>query len=239
MANEWFTGWRHVFKLDPDKELTDEALDAICLSGTDAIMVGGSSGVTFENTVDLMSRIRRYEVPCALEVSSMDGAVPGFDGYFIPMVLNTDRAEWILGHQTMGLLEYGTFVPWDETAAEGYIILNGEATAAKLSGANAGLGTQEVIALTRMATRIMKLPVVYFEYSGRFGDMELVRQAAAQAGADSRVFYGGGIDSAERARQAAEAVDTVVVGNVIYTDLDKALSTVAAVKDASYVRRNG
>lgn len=89
MLADSIQSWKHVFKLDPDKELDDEALDAVCMSGTDAIMVGGSSGVTYENTVDLLSRVRRYEVPCVLEVSDLEAVVPGFDLYMIPMVLNT------------------------------------------------------------------------------------------------------------------------------------------------------
>ncbi|MGV2644590.1 geranylgeranylglyceryl/heptaprenylglyceryl phosphate synthase, partial [Clostridium perfringens] len=64
---EMIQSWRHVFKLDPDKEIDDETLDVVCLSGTDAIMVGGSPGVTYENTVDLLSRVRRYELPCVQE----------------------------------------------------------------------------------------------------------------------------------------------------------------------------
>ncbi|MDQ6422470.1 heptaprenylglyceryl phosphate synthase [Paenibacillus sp. LHD-117] len=225
----WYSHWRHAFKLDPDKNISDEALDAVCLSGTDAIIVGGSSGVTFENTVDLMSRIRRYEVDCALEVSTLEGAVPGFDGYFVPLVLNTDRAEWIIGRQLEGLKEYGTFVPWDETAAQGYIILNEEATAAKLTGAKAPRDEEELIAHVRMADRLMRLPVIYLEYSGRFGDMELLKQASRHV-SQARLFYGGGIDSAEKAGMAAEHAHTVVVGNILYNDLQAALSTVGAVK---------
>ncbi|CAM4305089.1 heptaprenylglyceryl phosphate synthase [Paenibacillus alkaliterrae] len=231
MSERWFSGWRHVFKLDPDRTITDEALDAICTSGTDAIIVGGSSGITFENTVDLMARIRRYAVDCALEVSTLEGAVPGFDGYFVPLVLNTNRAEWINGRQTEGLKEYGTFVPWEETAAQGYIILNAEATAAKLTGAQTELGEDELIAHVRMADRLMQLPVIYLEYSGRFGDMQLVKRARG-AVVNAQLFYGGGIDDADKARQAGEAAHTVVVGNVIYTDLTAALSTVAAVQKA-------
>lgn len=228
MNDLWFSGWRHVFKLDPDRELNDDALDAICTSGTDAVIVGGSSGVTFENTVDLMARIRRYEVDCALEVSTLDGAVPGFDGYFIPLVLNTNRAEWITGWQTEGLKEYGSFVPWEETAAQGYIILNAEATAAKITEAQTELSEAELIAHVRMADRLMRLPVIYLEYSGRFGDMELVKRART-AIVHAQLFYGGGIDNADKARQAAEFAHTVVVGNIIYNDLAAALSTVAAV----------
>ncbi|MEK3885193.1 heptaprenylglyceryl phosphate synthase [Paenibacillus sp. PL2-23] len=229
MSEAWYSGWRHVFKLDPDKDISDEALDALCMSGTDAILVGGSSGVTFENTVDLMSRVRRYEVDCALEVSTLDGAVPGFDGYFVPLVLNTERVEWIIGKQIEGLREYGTFVPWEETAAQGYIILNEDATAAKLTGANASLDEDAVIAHVRMADRLMRLPVIYLEYSGMFGDMELLKQARRHV-SQARLFYGGGIDSAEKARQAAEHAHTIVVGNIIYNDLEAALSTVAAIR---------
>ncbi|CAM4525300.1 putative glycerol-1-phosphate prenyltransferase [Paenibacillus endophyticus] len=230
MNGSWFASWRHVFKLDPERVISDEALDAICTSGTDAIIVGGSSGVTFENIVDLMSRIRRYEVDCALEVSTLDGAVPGFDGYFIPLVLNTSRAEWITGWQTEGLKEYGTFVPWEETAAQGYIILNAEATAAKLTEAQTELTETDLIAHVRMADRLMRLPVIYLEYSGRFGDMQLVKRARTSA-VHAQVFYGGGIDGVDKARQAAEAAHTVVVGNIVYSDLAAALSTVSAVHE--------
>ncbi len=221
-----------MFKLDPEREISDEALDAICTSGTDAVIVGGSSGVTFENIVDLMSRIRRYEVDCALEVSTLDGAVPGFDGYFIPMVLNTGKAEWITGWQTEGLKEYGTFVPWEETAAQGYIILNEDATAAKLTEAKTDLSETDLIAHIRMADRLMRLPVIYLEYSGRFGDMQLVKRARTAA-VQARIFYGGGIDNEDKARQAAEVAHTVVVGNVIYSNLASALATVTAVQEVA------
>jgi putative glycerol-1-phosphate prenyltransferase len=67
-----FREWRHVFKLDPNKEISDDKLEKICESGTDAVIVGGSDGVTLEKVLDLMARIRRYTVPCVLEVSSID-----------------------------------------------------------------------------------------------------------------------------------------------------------------------
>lgn len=232
MSGAWYSGWRHVFKLDPEKEISDEALDAICMSGTDAIIVGGSSGVTFENTVDLMARIRRYEVDCALEVSTLDGAVPGFDGYFVPIVLNTDKSEWIIGRQIEGLKEYGSFVPWEETASQGYIILNSEATAAAVTGADTELDETALVAHVRMGARLMQLPVIYIEYSGRFGDMGLVR-AAKDAAQGAQLFYGGGIHNADTAAQAAGIADTIVVGNVIYTDLEAALSTVEAVRSGA------
>lgn len=229
-----FAEWRHVFKLDPDREITDETLEAVCMSGTDAILVGGSSGITFDNTIDLMSRVRRYALPCVLEVSALEAAVPGFDGYLVPMVLNTSEPEWIVGNHIEAIKEYGHFVPWDITAAEGYIILNAESTAAKLTGAQTLLDADEVAARVKLADRLLRLPIIYLEYSGTFGDMELVKRAA-DAAQQAQVFYGGGIDSAAKAAEAAQAVHTVVVGNVVYRDLKAALSTVKAVKEVDRI----
>lgn len=59
--------------------------------------------------------------------------------------------------------------------------------------------------------------------------MALVR-AAKEAAHETQLFYGGGIHNADTARLAAEHADTIVVGNIIYTDLTAALSTVEAVR---------
>ncbi|MHA7967328.1 heptaprenylglyceryl phosphate synthase [Paenibacillus sp. CAU 1782] len=230
-SGSWYGQWRHVFKLDPEREISDNDLEAVCLSGTDAILLGGSSGVTFSNTVELMSRVRRYEVDCALEVSTLDGAVPGFDGYFVPVVLNTDKPEWIMGNQLRGLEEYGAFIPWESTAGQGYIILNGDSTVARLTSAKTEISQSQVIAHVAMADKLMRLPVVYIEYSGRFGDMELLKRLRPLI-SQARLFYGGGIDNAEKAAAAAKYAHTVVVGNIVYSNLEAALSTVDAVKQA-------
>ncbi|MNQ74084.1 Heptaprenylglyceryl phosphate synthase [compost metagenome] len=217
--------WKHVFKLDPDRDISDEALDRLCLSGTDAILVGGSSGVTFDNTVDLLSRIRQYEVPCALEISNQEAIVPGFDLFLIPVVLNADDPKWIVGQHHEALKEYGALLNWDEIVAEGYIILNKDATAAQLTSARTDLDAKDVAAYARMADKLFHMSIVYLEYSGTFGDMELVRRTR-QVLENARLLYGGGIDSLEKAQQAAEAADTIVVGNIIYSDLEQALQTV-------------
>jgi putative glycerol-1-phosphate prenyltransferase len=225
--------WKHVFKLDPDRDISDEALDRLCLSGTDAILVGGSSGVTFDNTVDLLSRIRQYEVSVVLEISNQEAIVPGFDLFLIPVVLNADDPKWIVGQHHEALKEYGALLNWDEIVAEGYIILNKEATAAQLTSARTDLDAKDVAAYARMADKLFHMSIVYLEYSGTFGDMELVRRTR-QVLENARLLYGGGIDSLEKAQLAAEAADTIVVGNIIYSDLEQALQTVHANFD-----RNG
>ncbi|WEK53847.1 MAG: heptaprenylglyceryl phosphate synthase [Candidatus Cohnella colombiensis] len=228
MLPTFFRNWKHVFKLDPERSITDAALEAICLSGTDAIIVGGSSGVTYENTVDLLSRIRRYEVPCALELSDVRCGVPGFDGYFIPSVLNTMHTEWMIGHHVNALQHFAHLLPWESVVGEAYLVLNEESTVAHVSDARANLTIDEAVAYSQVADRLWRVPVLYVEYSGKFGSMELVgriHQGLEQA----HLFYGGGIDNASRAQEAATVSDTIVVGNIIYDNLDAALATVAAV----------
>lgn len=228
MLPSFYSSWKHVFKLDPERPIDDETLDLLCTSGTDAILVGGSSGVTFDNTVDLLSRIRRYEVPCALELSDPACGVPGFDGYFIPMVLNTKHTEWLIGHHIEALRDFGHLIPWESVVGEAYLILNGDSTVARVTGADASISNNEVVAYSQVADRLWNVPVLYVEYSGTFGDMALV-QRVSQGLKQAHLFYGGGIDSPERAAQAAEVAHTIVVGNIIYENLDAALATVSAV----------
>lgn len=230
MNRSLYAHWKHVFKLDPDRGIGDEALDRICCSGTDAILVGGSSGVTFDNTVDLLARIRRYEVPCALELSDPSCGVPGFDGYFIPSVLNADRPEWLIGRQAEAIADFGHLLPWEDIACEAYLVLNPDSTVARLTNARTDLTPTEAAAYAQVADRLWRVPVVYVEYSGTYGDMALVKRVR-DALRQAHLFYGGGIDSPERAREAAQAANTVVVGNIIYSNLEAALATVAAANE--------
>lgn len=223
--------WRHVFKLDPAKDISDEALEKICESGTDVILVGGTDGVTLDGVLDLLVRVRRFEVPIALEISTIDAITPGYDYYFIPTVLNSDDPKWIKNLHHEAIKEYGDIMVWDELVAEGYCILNPNCKVAEVTQANTDLSTDDVVAYARMAENFFKLPVFYLEYSGEYGDIAIVRAVKNEL-QNTKLFYGGGITSSKQAAEMAQVADTVVVGNIIYEDLKAALSTVKAVKNA-------
>ena len=221
--------WRHVFKLDPNKDISDKDLEKICESGTDAIMVGGTDGVTIEGVLDLMSRVRRYTVPCILEVSDAEAITPGYDLYFIPTVLNSTNTKWVTGLHHEAVKEYGDIMDWDEILIEGYCILNGECKAAQLTQSKTDLTVEDVRAYAMMAEKMFHLPIFYLEYSGTYGDPDLVQQVKNTL-EKTVLFYGGGIQTFEQAVEMGESADVIVVGNSIYEDLDKALKTVQAVK---------
>ncbi|ANU12376.1 (S)-3-O-geranylgeranylglyceryl phosphate synthase [Planococcus halocryophilus Or1] len=227
-----FKTWQHVFKLDPAKEITDGHLERICKSGTDAILIGGSDNVTLDNVLHLTERVQHYQLPIVLEISTIDSVAPGFDYYFIPTVLNSDNLLWVKGLHHKAIREYGEILDWDELVPEGYCILNADCKAAKLTDAQTDLTTEDVLAYARLAEYFFRLPIFYMEYSGMFGDMELVEKVKRVL-VETRLFYGGGIHSVDTARKALAFADTIVVGNIIYENIDKAIETVEAVAETA------
>ncbi|MFJ8065346.1 heptaprenylglyceryl phosphate synthase [Psychrobacillus sp. NPDC096426] len=221
--------WRHIFKLDPAKEIEAEALEKVCESGTDAIIIGGSDGVTLDNVIDLLMRIRRYAVPVALEVSTIESITPGFDYYFIPSVLNSRETKWVKDLHHAATKEFGEVMNWDEIIPEGYCILNPDCKAAKLTNAKQPETDEDIIAYAQMVEHLFKFPIFYMEYSGMYGDVKVVKKVK-EGLQNTRLFYGGGIKTATQASEMAAYADTIIVGNQVYENLAEALKTVHAVK---------
>lgn len=224
-----FQTWRHVFKLDPNKSLTDEALSALIHSGTDAFLIGGTDGVDAENTFALYARVRDAGIPVALEISHPSQVIHGFDHYFVPTVLNAGTTEWIIGHHVRAFERYGHFFDSRLVTAQGYLVLNPDAKVAQVTEAKCDLSLEEVVAYAEAGHHLFRLPSLYIEYSGRFGQVDVVKEIRL-ALPDAHLFYGGGIDGEETARLMSEHVDTIVVGNIIYEDLDGALATVQVLR---------
>lgn len=226
--------WKHIFKIDPNKEISDKDLELICESGTDAVMIGGTDGVTLDDTIYMLSRVRRYTVPCVLEVSNIDSITPGFDFYFIPTVLNSTNTKWIIGLHHEAVKEYGDIMNWDEIRVEGYCILNADSKVAAETEAITNLEVDDIVAYASMAERIYNLPIFYLEYSGSYGKPNVV-QKVKSALHNTQLFYGGGITNEEEAAEMAQYADTIIVGNSVYDDLKKALKTVDAVKKSKSI----
>ncbi|WP_017754513.1 heptaprenylglyceryl phosphate synthase [Calidifontibacillus oryziterrae] len=221
--------WKHVFKLDPNKEISDQNLEAICESGTDAVIIGGSDGITFDNTISMLSRVRKYTVPCVLEVSTLEAITPGFDFYFIPTVLNSCNKKWIVDYHHEAIKEYGDIMNWDEMIVEGYCILNEDSKVARLTEAQTSLVLEDIIAYAQLAERMFHLPIFYLEYSGTYGDPDIVQKVKSSLN-NTQLFYGGGIKNEKDAAEMAQFADTIVVGNLLYHDIKSALRTVHATK---------
>lgn len=231
-APDW-RAWRHVTKLDPERPLSDEALRLIYESGTDAILVGGSTGMTQEAVMGLLGRLFEAPVPVALEVSTLESAMPGPTLFLIPLVLNTPDARWMGGAQAAALAQIlpvvGEYIPWHLLLPEAYLVCNPAATVARVTGAHAAIDAATAAAYAAFAGRVLKLPLIYVEYSGLFGDMHLLRAVKEHAGG-AHVVYGGGISNGEQAALAGRWADSVVVGNLVYTAPERLRETVEAIR---------
>jgi|SRR5699024_5449563 len=220
--------WQHAFKLDPNKEISDKDLAKVCESGTDGIIVGGTDGVTLDNVSNLLSRVKRYPIPCVLEASNLDAITPGFEAYLIPMVLNSRDKKWMMDIQHEAIKQYKNFLNWGEMFFEGYCVMNEDAKA--FTYTNCKLPTREdVLAYAYMAEHVFHFPFFYLEYSGKYGNPNLVCDVSAELG-QTRLIYGGGIETLAEAEEMSAYADTIVVGNSIYTNLTEALKTVRIKK---------
>jgi len=228
MASGW-KEWVHVTKLDPDREITPEAVEAVAASGTDALMLSGTLNVTPEKLISLLEMVSAHGLPLVVEPADPIGVIfEGIDHLFVPSVMNTPDARWIVGKHRDWVLTSG--VQWEKVVPEAYIVLNPDASVAKVTRADCGINADVVAAYAVVAERYFHFPIIYIEYSGRYGDPQVVK-AASEAVEDALIYYGGGINSAERAAEMAAFADTIVVGNAVYEEgIDALKATVRAVR---------
>jgi phosphoglycerol geranylgeranyltransferase len=220
--------WTHVTKLDPDRHLSPEQIQGVVTSGTDALMLSGTLNVTRENMQELLRQVAAYGLPLVVEPAGPEAVISeGADLLFVPSVLNTKNVEWIVGKHTQWVLQQE--IDWDRVVPEAYIVLNPDSSVGRVTAASCNLSPKEAAAFATVADRYFHFPIVYIEYSGKYGDPAVVR-AVCEALDSSVLYYGGGIDSPEKAAEMARYADTIVVGNAVYEKgIDALRATVRAV----------
>jgi len=216
--------WNHITKLDPDKPITESALETVIESGTDAIMISGTQNITGNSVSHLISLLNDYEIPKIIEPATPDAVIyDAVDYLFVPLVLNTGDLKWIVGKHVDWIMNHT--IQWSEVVPEAYIVLNPDSAVGKLTKSNTALNTEEVIAHAQYAEKYLRIPIVYIEYSGTYGDPELLKRLSEVLD-EASLFYGGGIDSKAKAAEMKRYADTIIVGNVVYTNMDDFLDTV-------------
>lgn len=221
--NPW-KNWKHITKLDPDKHVSQNDLKTIVESGTDAIMISGTQNITSKNTAQLISRLKDYEIPKLLEPATPEAVMyEDIDYIFVPLVINAGDLKWVVGKHMEWIRTHT--IQWDRVIPEAYIVLNPESAVAKLTKSMTDLTPDEVIAYAQYAEKYLHLPIIYIEYSGTYGDPGMVKELSESLN-EASLFYGGGIDSKEKAAEMKSYADVIIVGNVVYTDVAKFIETI-------------
>jgi phosphoglycerol geranylgeranyltransferase len=226
--------WDHVLKVDPDKELVaGETFEDVCATGTDAIEIGGTTGMTKEKMERVIEACGKYGVPLYQEPSNPAVVIDddALDGYLIPTVFNAGDSFWVTGaHKEWVRIENG--LDWSRTHTEAYIVLNPDSSVAEYTDADCDQSPEDVAAYAAVAEKLFGQEIIYIEYSGTLGDPEVV-QAAAEALDESTLFYGGGVGDYESANRMGQHADVVVVGDLLHDEgCDAVRETVEGVKDA-------
>lgn len=222
--------WDHITKIDPDKKISQEKLNKVVNSGTDALMISGTQGVTKKKLKKTMGMLEGCELPKILEPSDPSAVVyDGFDDIYVPSVVNAKDPQWIMGHHKDWAIKFNP--KWKKITKEAYIVLNPESAVGMVTQAITDLSPEEVAAYATIAEKYYDFPIIYIEYSGTFGDPEVVKEVRKVLD-KAKLFYGGGIKNKEQARKMSQYGDTIIVGNVIYEEnLDTYLSTVKGTKE--------
>lgn len=205
--------WKHITKLDPDRKISDRIIKTIVDSGTDAIMISGSQRITKEKVEKLLDLLKGYSIPKILEPVDPRAVVyKDIDYIFVPTVFNTNNPLWINGLHKLWV-KADKNINWDIVVPEAYIILNPKCGAARKTKAYK-MKKEDAVAAAVCAERYFNFPIIYIEYSGLYGDPELVAAIKASL-TKAHLFYGGGINSAQKAEEMSKYA-TIVVGNTIY-----------------------
>ncbi len=216
--------WKHITKLDPDKYISPDVLEIIVESGTDAIMISGTQNITTKNTYQLISLLKSYKIPKILEPVTPEVVLSeDVDYIFVPLVLNASDVDWIIGKHKDWIMKQS--ITWEKVIPEAYIVMNPESAVAQVTKSKTDLATDEVIAYAQYAERYLGLPIIYIEYSGAYGDPNVVKRVTESLNKAS-LFYGGGIESQQDAVEMKRYADVIVVGNVVYTSIDKFIATI-------------
>jgi phosphoglycerol geranylgeranyltransferase len=218
MTTPW-DEWDHVLKIDPDKDLVaGESFEDVCATGTDAIEIGGTTGMTTEKMETVVEACAKYGVPLYQEPSNPAVVIDddALDGYLIPTVFNAGDSFWVTGaHKEWVRIQNG--LDWSRTHTEAYVVLNPNSSVAEYTDADCDQSPDDVAAYAAVAEQLFGQEIVYIEYSGTYGDPETVA-AASEALDDTTLFYGGGVGDYEAAREMGQHADVVVVGDLLHDE---------------------
>lgn len=210
----------HMTLLDPDKQPPDEtgriAADA-ARAGTDAIMVGGSTGVTVENVDAAVLAIKAAtDVPVILFPAGAGQLSRHADALYFMSLLNSRDPRLIIGEQRRAA---PVVKAWGlETIPMAYLVVEPGMRAGEVGRAEPIPRSQPQLAAEyALAAQMLGMKLVYLEAGSGAPDpvpLEMVR--AVKASLDVPLIVGGGIRTPEAASAVARAgADIIVTGTVV------------------------
>jgi len=213
-------GTLHMTLIDPAKQAPEKAGEIAGVAfelGTDAIMVGGSTGVTQENLDATVLAIKaRVKVPVIYFPSGANAISPHADAIYFMSMLNSRNIRHVVREQAMGapiVRKLGL-----EPLSMGYIIVAPGMKVGEVGEADCiPRDDAKLAAAYALAAQYMGMGSVYLEAGS--GAPQAVPEdmiRAVRAAVDIPLLVGGGIRDAETAARVKNAgANIVVTGTVV------------------------
>jgi len=230
----------HMTLLDPDKQTPAVAGSNARRAGelgTDAIMVGGSTGVTQDNLDRTVLAIKKEtDLPVIYFPGSAKAISPYCDAIYFMSLLNSRDPKMLVREQVKGAMVLKK-MERVEKIGMGYIIVEPGMKVGEVGKAEpVPRDRPDIAAGYALAAQYFGMKVVYLEAGSGAPEAvppEIIKTVRKEI--DIPLIVGGGIRDAEKAAEAAEAgADVVVTGTIVEEaeNLDILRNIIDAVKSA-------
>jgi len=231
----------HFTLIDPDKDGPDRARERALIAreaGSDAILVGGSTGVSEPRLSRVVEAVREAGLPVILFPGNLNGLTPKADAVLFMTLLNSDDPYYLSGVQVQAapiVLRMGL-----EAIPTAYIIV-GYGGAAGFIGRARPIPYEhpELVAIHALAGAYMGARAIYLEAGSgapRPVPVEAValsRRLLSQAGYEGLLIVGGGVRDPQVAEALAGAgADALVTGTLAEEEPGRLREVVEAFKKA-------
>jgi phosphoglycerol geranylgeranyltransferase len=226
---------RHLTLLDPEKNRPDNVegvVEFINRSGSDAIMVGGSTNTGPKAVDDLVGGIKRLtKKPVILFPSSPEAFSPRADAIFYLSLLNSSSLKYVVGYQVQSarLLKKSRM----EVISVAYLVFEPGMTVGKVGGAQL-IGRKDIeTALDyAAAAELIGFHAIYMEAGS--GAPQSIDPSVVKAVCEDMtipVIVGGGIRDPDTAKKMLKSgAAAVVTGTVAEKDPAILGNIVSAIK---------
>ena len=226
---------RHLTLLDPEKngpKNIEKVIDFIDRSGSDAIMVGGSTGTGTKSVDDLVGAIKGHtKKPVILFPSSPEAFSPKADAIFYLSLLNSTSLKYVMGFQVQSArLLKSTRI---EVISVAYLVFEPGMTVGKVGGAKL-IGRDDVSTALDYATaaELIGFHAIYLEAGS--GAPQSIDPGVVKAVCEDvtiPVIVGGGIRDPVTARKMLNAgAAAIVTGTIAENDPEILGKIVSAIK---------
>lgn len=213
----------HITLIDPEKMTPPQALrvaESSEISGTSAIMIGGSTFVSQVHLDSVVKAIKRaVKIPVILFPNNITGISRYADAIWFMSLLNSVDPYFLIGAQILGaplVKKYGL-----EPISMGYIIVGEGGTAGIVGKAiPVPYNKPELAAAHALAGQYLGMHFIYLEGgSGAKTPVPPDMIRTIKHFIDVPLIIGGGVRTKEQALAAVSAgADIIVTGNVIESD---------------------